>query len=197
MKKLLFCLALIFAPAPCMAQENLEPDEAPLVAAMPPRLYGLDYGRKLKPEIGSDVRIFAVVEGGLVPDFAVGLKTARNSYRIFMISETRTDRLERCEAPIANDLAIDIILAWDKVLRQAHRRADRLKGGADVPFFHFGSRLPSGLVMGRVWDTPPNSNPALLARIAGGLLQVCSGGRVQAIPEALAEIRVALGRIHQ
>jgi hypothetical protein len=196
MNRLLVCLALTILPAPCIGQEQLEPDDAPLFASMPPRLYGLDYGRKLKPEIGSDVRIFAVIEGGLVPDFAVGLKAARDGYRIFMIGETRAGGLERCEAPIANDLAMDIILAWDKVLRQAHRRVDRPQVGADVPFYHFGSRLPSGLVMGRVWDTPPNSNPALLGRIAGGLLQICSGGRVQPIPEAMAEIRTALSRIH-
>ena len=196
MKKLLFYLALVLVPAPCMAQENLEPDDAPRFGAIPPRLWGLDYGRKLKPEIGNDVRIFAVVEGGLVPDFAVGLKAARDGYRIFMISETRAGGLDRCEASVANDLAMDIILAWDKVLRQAHRRNDRPLGGADLPFSHFGSRLPSGLVMGRVWDSPPNSNPALLGQVADGLLQICSGGKVQPIPEAMAEIRSALSRIH-
>jgi hypothetical protein len=196
MEKLFLCLTLIFAAAPCMAQEYLEPNDAPLIAAMPPRIYGSDYGRKLKPEIGGDVRIFAIVEGGLVPDFAVGLKRASSGYRIFTIGETRTSGLNRCEAAIENDLARDIIFAWDKVLRQTRRRVGQPQGGADVPFHHFGSHLPSGLVMGQVWDTPPNSNPAQLARISSGLLQICSGGRVQPIPEALAEIRIALGKIH-
>jgi hypothetical protein len=196
MKALLFSFALFFVCTPCVAQENLEPDDAPLFANNPPRFFGLDYGRKLKPEIGSDVRIFAVIEGGLVPDFAVGLKSFKDGFRIFMIGEKRGGDLDRCEAPIANDLAEDIILAWDKVLRQSRTRVDRPQGGADVPFYHFGSRLPSGLVMGRVWDTSHNSNPALLGRVTSGLLQICSGGRMQHVPEALTEIRTALGKIH-
>ena len=194
--KLLFFLALVLAAAPCTAQTNLEPDDAPLIAAMSPRHYGSDYGRKLKPAIGSDVRIFAVIEGGLVPDFAVGLKSVGNGYRIFMIGERHDDGLDRCETRIGNDLATDLIFAWDKVLRQSRKRADRPQGGADVPFYHFGSRLPSGLVIGRVWDTPPNSNPAQLAQISSGLLQLCSPHRVQPIRQALAEIRTALSKIH-
>src|SRR5471030_1963069 len=150
MRMLPFCLALILVSAPCAAQKDLEPDDAPLFGGMPPRLFGLDYARKLKAQIGSDVRIFAVIEGGLVPDYAVGLKAARDGYRIFMVGETRAGGLDHCEAPIANDLAMDIILAWDKVLRQSHRRVDRPRPGADVPLYHFGSHLPSGLVMGRV-----------------------------------------------
>jgi hypothetical protein len=196
MRTLLICLALFFLTVPSMAQVNLEPDDTPVIAGEGPRLFGKSYGRGLKPVIGKDVRVFAVVEGGLVPDFAVGLKAVKSGYRIFNISERRGSGLDRCETPIDNDLALDIVLAWDKVLRQTCPRVGRPMGGADVPFFHFGSRLPSGLVMGRVWDTPRDSNPAHLWRIASGLLQMCSGDRVQPIPEALGEIRTALKAIH-
>jgi len=196
MKRVLVCLALIILPVPCIGQAHLEPDGAPLFGSTRSRMFGMEYGRKLKGEIGGDVRIFAVIEGGLVPDFSVGLRKAKGGYRIIMVGETRGDGLERCQAPVANDLALDIIIAWDKVLRQAHKRADRPQGVADAPFYHFGSLLPSGLVMGRAWDAPPNSNPAHLGQIAGGLLQICSGGRVQPIREALAEIRAALKGIH-
>ncbi len=196
MKTPLLCLALFFAVMPCMAQENLEPDATPVIRGDAPRLFGRDYRRRLKPEIGKDVRVFAVIECGLVPDFVVGLKTVKDGYRIFMLGEKRGAGLDRCEAPIDNDLARDIILAWDKVLRQVRVGTGRPMGGMDVPFYHFGSNLPSGLVMGRVWDTPPSSNPAHLGRIAGGLLQICSPQRVQPIPEAMAEVRTALKAIH-
>ncbi len=193
MMKTLVCLALLFAAMPCMAQENLEPDDTPVIRGQ--WLFGRDYGRRLKPEIGKDVRIFAVIEGGLVPDFMVGVKIVRDGYRIFMVGEKRNVGLDRCEAPIDNDLARDIIIAWDKVLRQARVPAHRPMGGADVPFYHFGSNLPSGLVIGRALDASSSSNPAHLGRIAGGLLQICSGGRAQPIPEAMAEIRTALKAI--
>jgi hypothetical protein len=197
MRYLIFAACLFLDAGTSSAQSNLEPDNAALFATGSSRLYGVDYARKLKPEIRSDVRVFAIVEGGLVPDFAVGLKRVKSDYRIFMLGERRTgDGLDHCEAAIANDLAMDVVLAWDKVLRQTQLRRDRPRGGADVPIYHFGSRLLSGLVMGRVWDTPPDSNPAQLGRIAGGLLQICSGGKVQPIPEAMAEIRTALRRIH-
>jgi len=196
MKATLLCLALIFLAGPCAAQENLVPEDAPIRAGRAPRAFGRDYGRALQPQVGKDVRVFAVIEGGLVPDFVVGLKTAKEGYRIFMIGERRGNGLERCESPIGQGLARDIILAWDKVLRQTRAPTSPPVGGADVPFFHFGSQRPSGLAMGWVLDTPPTSNPARLGRIASGLLQMCSGDRMQPVPDALADIRTALRAIH-
>jgi hypothetical protein len=196
MKTLFACFALLLFAVPCLAQEYLEPDNTPILPGDVPRLFGRDYGRGLKPALGNDARVFAVIEGGLVPDFLVGLKTVKDGYRIFMLGEKRGGGLDRCEAPITNGLARDIIIAWDKVLRQIRIRTNKPMGGADVPFEHFGSRLKSGLIIGRVWDTPPSSNPAHLGLIAGGLLQICSKGRVQSVPDALAEINTALSQIH-
>jgi hypothetical protein len=193
MKRTWLALAMILLAAPGAAQEYLEPDDAPNLTGHGLRLFGEQYGRDLKPVIGKDARVFAVIEGGLVPDFAVGLKTWKSGYRIFMLGERRGGGLDRCDAPIDNALALDIIIAWDKVLRQTRKRTGRSVGAPDVPFYHFGVR---GLVTGRVLDTPPGSNPAQLGLIAGGLLQICSSQRVQPVPEALAEIRVALKAIH-
>ena len=194
MKAMLFCLALLAVP--CAAQPYLQPEDAPIAAGIPARPYGTGYARRLKPALGQDVRVFAVIEGGLMPDFVVGLKTVKGGYRMFMLGEKRGGGFDRCEAPVSNDLALDIILAWDKVLRQTRPYAGPPLFGFDSGSYHFGSRLPSGLVMGKAVVAPPGSNPAHLSNIAGGLLQICSGGKMEPISESMARITTALKAIH-
>jgi hypothetical protein len=196
MNNLLAGCALLVMAAPALAQNNLEPDDMIIESSTGPGLYGHDYAGQLLSTLDNTVRVFDIIEGGLVPKFVVGIKTVGNGYRIFMVGSKSGGGADRCEAPIANDLAHDVITAWDKVVLQTRFNPGQPSVAADGPAQHFGSRLQFRTMVGRVLETPPDSNPANLGRIAGGLLQICSKERLVSVPQAVADIKLALSRIH-
>jgi len=81
-------------------------------------------------------------------------------------------KVDRCEAQLDSNLAVEIIDAWTRMLEDTKHPQDTT-GGFDGTTYHFSMRQVFRIMSGKTWSPSPRSKPGLLVSVAESMIDYC------------------------